>query len=54
MKATGIVRRIDELGRVSYTQRDTEDAAYTGGRAGWRYSRTGKGEVMRSEKIARP
>ena len=31
MKATGIVRRIDELGRV-VIPKETEDAAYTGGR----------------------
>jgi len=29
MKATGIVRRIDDLGRVVYTERNQADASYS-------------------------
>ena len=42
MKATGIVRRIDDLGRVVITKRDTKDTADQGRNATGEFLQTGK------------
>lgn len=44
MKATGIVRRIDDLGRVVIPKGDPQDHADPGGQTRWRSTRTRTGK----------
>ena len=44
MKATGIVRRIDDLGRVVIPKRDQKDAPDTGRRPAGDIHRPGRGD----------